>query len=99
MKRPPLRILDLPGGPEQRGAVHGSTHAEGIRTYLDERMHLVMSGLWSGGPMEAGAILELAESMLPAHEAHNPGLFVEMTAMVAAKLVKEIAGAMLNRRP
>jgi isopenicillin-N N-acyltransferase-like protein len=84
MKRPPLRILDLCGGPEQRGAAHGRTHATDIRAYLDERMQLVTSGLWSGGPMSAGAIIELAETMLPAHEAHNADLFAEMSAMAGS---------------
>lgn len=84
MKRPPLRVLDLSGDPEKRGTIHGSTYAENIRAYLDERMKLVMCGLWSGSPIEAGAVLELAESMLPAHELHNPDLFTEMTAMAQA---------------
>lgn len=84
MQRPAIRILDLSGDPEQRGTVHGRTFAVEIRAYLAERMELVMSGLWSGGPMSATDVLDLAASTLPAHELHNPDLSEEMHAMASA---------------
>ncbi len=81
MKRPPIRILDITGSPEAMGHAHGQTHADEIRAYTDERVQLVMSGTWSGGPLERGAVLELAHACLPAHEQHSPTLFAEMSAM------------------
>lgn len=84
MQRPPIRVLDVAGTPEQMGATHGATHAEEIRRYTEERVSLVMGGLWSGGPMSRGDVLDLAASMLPAHEAHSPTLYAEMCAMAEA---------------
>ena len=66
------------------GAAHGSTHAAEIRSYLEERVGLVMSGLWSGGPLGRAAVLDVAESMLPAHDRHSPALATEMRAMADA---------------
>ncbi|MCP3988702.1 MAG: hypothetical protein GY724_06500, partial [Actinomycetia bacterium] len=68
MKRPPIRILDIAGSPEQMGHTHGQAFAEEIRHYTEERIGLVMSGLWSGGPLTRADVVDIAESMLPAHE-------------------------------
>ena len=84
MRRPPIRILDTAGGPEKIGATHGATFAEEIRAYTRDRVELVASGSWSGGPIDVADVLDIAESMLPAHEAFDADLYVEMCAMAEA---------------
>lgn len=84
MIRPAIRVLDLAGSPEEMGAAHGAAYAEEIRTYTADRVDLVASGLWSGGPLQRGEVLEIAESMLPAHEAFDAALHAEMSAMAHA---------------
>ena len=84
MRRPPIRHLDLAGSPEAMGDVHGRAHGAEIRRYAHDRVELVAEGLWSGGPLERGAVLELAEACLPAHEAFSPRLHAEMLAMASA---------------
>ncbi len=81
MKRPPIRVLDVAGTPEAMGVTHGRAFAEEIRRYCDERVSLVGSGLWSGGPLAPGEVLELAASMLPAHERHSPALHAELVGI------------------
>ncbi len=66
------------------GDAHGRAHAEEICQYARDRVDLVAAGLWSGGPLERGAVLELAAACLPAHEAFSPGLHAEMLAMASA---------------
>jgi isopenicillin-N N-acyltransferase-like protein len=66
------------------GDAHGRAHAEEIRRYTRDRVDLVAGGLWSGGPLERGAVLELAAACLSAHEAFSPGLHAEMLAMAGA---------------
>ena len=83
-KRPPIRILDLAGSPTEIGAGHGAAYADEIRTYTDERVALVASGLWSGGPLSRAEILDIADSMLPAHQAFDLDLHIEMCAMADA---------------
>lgn len=82
--RPPIRILDAAGSPEQIGKAHGTAYAEEIRTYTRDRVDLVASGLWSGGPIGRSEVLAIAESMLGAHEAFDPDLHLEMCAMAEA---------------
>ena len=84
MRRPPIRCLELAGSPEAMGDAHGRAHADEIQRYARHRLELVTGGLWSGGPLERGAVLELAEACLPAHEAFSPRLHAEMMAMAAA---------------
>ena len=84
MRRPPIRQLDLAGSPEAMGDAHGRAHAAEIRQYAHDRVELVAEGLWSGGPLKRGAVLELAEACLPAHEAFSPRLHAEMLAMASA---------------
>ena len=74
----------MAGSPEAMGYTHGQSHAEEIRRYAHDRVELVAEGLWSGGPLERGAVLELAEACLPAHEAFSPRLHAEMLAMASA---------------
>ena len=66
------------------GATHGRTHAEEIRSYTEERIDLVSSGLWSGSPLEREVVLDLADACLPAHESLSPRLHEEMMAMADA---------------
>lgn len=83
MRRPPLRILDADGSPEAIGHAHGAAYAAEIREYAADRVALVASGTWSGGAMTTGEVLEIAESMLPAHEAFDPDLYAELLALAA----------------
>ena len=78
MQRPPIRLLDVAGSAEARGVAHGRAYAEEIRHYTGERVGLVASGLWSGGPLGRADVLELATEMLPAHEAHSAELHAEL---------------------
>lgn len=84
MQRAEIRVLDVAGTPEQRGAVHGRAYAEEIRRYADERIELVASGMWSGGPLDRDEVLAVAQSMLPAHEAFDADLHTEMLALADA---------------
>ena len=63
------------------GYVHGSTHAAEIQDYTEERMELVMSGLWTGAPVSRGTVLDLAEACLEAHRRQSASLYEEMSAM------------------
>jgi len=81
LKRPPIRVLDVAGSPAAMGHAHGAAHADEIRSYADERVGLVMSGAWSGGPVSRSTVLELAEACLPAHASFSPALYEEMLAM------------------
>lgn len=82
--RPPIRTIDLSGSPEAIGAAHGAAFADEIRSYARDRVELVASGLWSGGPIPRSDVVAIAESMIPAHEAFDPALHAEMTAMAEA---------------
>lgn len=84
MRRPPIRILDISGTPEEMGATHGAAFADEIRRYAGDRVALVAAGAWSGGPIAESDVLDIAASMLPAHEAFDPALHAEMTAMAKA---------------
>lgn len=83
-RRPPIRVLDVAGSPEAIGHAHGSAFADEIRVYTDDRVALVASGLWSGGPIDRADVLDIASSMLPAHEAFDVDLYAEMVSMAAA---------------
>ncbi len=84
MKRPPIRLLDLSGSPAAVGRAHGGAFAQEIRQYADDRIGLVTSGLWSGGQLSRKQVLDIAESMLDAHETFDAHLFTELTSMAAA---------------
>lgn len=81
MRRPPIRILDVTGSPGTMGHIHGQTYADEIRSYTRERVELVAEGLWSGVPLTRGAVLEVAEACLDAHERQSAPLYEEMEAM------------------
>ncbi len=82
--RPAIRTLDLVGSPEAIGAAHGAAFADEIRHYASDRVALVASGLWSGGPISTGDVFDIAAAMVPAHEAFDPYLHAEMVAMADA---------------
>ena len=84
MKRPPIRILELSGSPESIGHEHGKTFADEIRAYTKDRIKLVSSGLWSGGSISETEVIEIAESMLPAHQNFDEDLHAEMLALASA---------------
>jgi isopenicillin-N N-acyltransferase-like protein len=79
-----IRRLLLEGDATGRGRRHGEEHAPGIREYTDERVSLVAGGMWSGGAASHDHVLEIADSMVPAHEAYAPTLAEEMLAMATA---------------
>ncbi len=81
--RPPIRILDAAGSSADIGFSHGHAYTEEIRCYASERVSLVASGLWSGGPLAESDVLAIADSMLSAHERFDPELFEEMLAMAS----------------
>lgn len=79
-----IRILDASGTPGDIGSTHGAAYSDEIRAYAADRVGLVASGLWSGGPMSRGDVLDIADSMLAAHEAFDADLHTEMQAMSEA---------------
>ncbi len=66
------------------GAAHGAAYADEIVQYTNARVDLVASGLWSGGPISRSDVLDIAQSMLPAHENFDAALYEEMLAMADA---------------
>ncbi|NNF53177.1 MAG: hypothetical protein HKN03_01920 [Acidimicrobiales bacterium] len=84
MQRPAIRILDAAGSPEAIGAAHGTAYAHEIVHYTQDRIDLVTSGLWSGGPIDRAHVLAIAEAMVAKHEAFDAALHTEMVAMAAA---------------
>ncbi len=84
MRRPPLRVLDAAGSPGEIGAAHGRSHAAEIRSYAADRVQIVASGMWTGAPLSRGDVLDIAHSMLPAHESFDGDLHTEMEAMAGA---------------
>ncbi len=84
MRRPPIRILDVAGSPEEMGIAHGLAFGDEIREYTRDRVALVAAGSWSGGPISESDVLDIAASMLPAHERFDGALHAEMAAMAAA---------------
>ncbi len=82
--RPPIRILDAAGSPGDIGSKHGTDYADEIKHYAADRVALVASGLWSGGPLDESDVLSIASSMLPAHAQFDAELHEEMLAMASA---------------
>lgn len=76
-----IRIIELSGSAQAMGAAHGLRFGEDIRQYAEDRIGLVMSGLWSGNRLARADVLAIAESCLPFHEAFSPELTEEMAAM------------------
>jgi isopenicillin-N N-acyltransferase like protein len=81
MARGPIRTLTVQGSPTELGRAHGEAYRDQIRAYAEERIGLVMSGLWSHHPLGRGDVLELAEACVPAHEAYAPELVAELAGV------------------
>ena len=79
-----IRVLKASGTPYEVGYAHGRIYREDIRRYTTERVQLVCSGLWSGGPLPRAEVLAIAEACLPDHEAYAPALFQELQGLAAA---------------
>ncbi len=75
-----IRITRLEGSPARRGQTHGSHHTAAVRAFRDERIRL--SSLASG--WDDDRLTELAERMVPAHQAYDADLFAEMEALAEA---------------
>jgi isopenicillin-N N-acyltransferase-like protein len=75
-----IRSLRLEGGPRQRGEAHGRAFAAEIRQYTADRLELSRAGT----DFSVEETLALAASCLPAHQAYDPDLYAEMTAMAEA---------------
>ena len=84
VRRPPIRVLDLAGSHEAMGDTHGRAHASEIRRYTRVRVNRLIADLSNVSSLERGAVLELAEACLPAHEDFSPRLHAEMAAMASA---------------
>ena len=84
MKDRPIRLLELSGGPEHHGAVHGAAFHSEIRRYADERVRLSANGSWAGRPVTIDDALALAEGMIASHQRYDSALFEEMEAMAQA---------------
>ncbi|NHZ70058.1 MAG: hypothetical protein GWP18_00275 [Proteobacteria bacterium] len=72
--------LVVEGSPSAVGRAHGATFASDIRRYVDDRTRLSALGTDLG----RAAIVDIADQMLPAHEAYDPELYKEMIAMAEA---------------
>jgi len=81
IRRPALRVLDVSGSAEAMGVAHGRAFAEEIRHYAEQRIELVQSGLWSGGPIDRATVLDLAEQTLPAHARHSDEFYAELCGL------------------
>ncbi len=79
-----IRVLKASGTPYEVGYEHGRIYRDNIRRYTAERVELVCSGLWSGGPLPHADVLALAEACLPDHEAYAPALYQELQGLAAA---------------
>jgi isopenicillin-N N-acyltransferase-like protein len=79
-----IRVLSASGTPFEVGYEHGRIYRDDIRRYTTERVRLVCSGLWSGGPLPRAEVLAIAKACLPDHEAYAPNLFQELQGVAAA---------------
>lgn len=76
-----IRVLELSGSAGSMGTAHGTAYADDIRRYADDRIRLVMSGLWSGNRLGRSDVLAVASSCLQFHEEFSPDLTEEMNAI------------------
>lgn len=77
-------MVELAGGPAERGAAHGVAFASDIGTYAEERIRLSANGSWSGRRITRDEVVALSEEMLPVHRRYAPDLYEEMLAMAEA---------------
>ena len=64
--------------------MHGRAHAAEIRAYAADRIGIVASGMWTGAPLSQADVVDIARSMIPAHESFDGDLHTEMAAMAGA---------------
>lgn len=79
-----LRVLQLTGTPYDMGYQHGLAHADAIRQFAEERVHLSSDPNWTGRSLSRGEVIALAEACLKAHEAYSPALMDELRGMADA---------------
>ncbi|MGH8923682.1 MAG: C45 family autoproteolytic acyltransferase/hydrolase [Acidimicrobiia bacterium] len=84
MKDRPIRLLEVGGDAEHRGAVHGAAFHSEIRRYTKERVRLASNGSWAGRPATTDDAIALARKTLDAHRRYDAALFEEMEAMARA---------------
>lgn len=81
----PIRVLELTGSPYDIGYQHGATYKDMIRSYAEDRVHLVMEGAWTGGAkLSRSEVLEVAAACLPDHNDFSLTLFEELEGLAAA---------------
>jgi isopenicillin-N N-acyltransferase-like protein len=66
------------------GTTHGRAHADEIRAYAADRVDIVASGAWTGMPLARADVLDIAHSMIAAHQSFDGDLHAEMDAMAGA---------------
>ena len=91
-----IRVIDIAGSASDMGTRHGELFADEIQHYANERIDLVASGLWSGGPLTRTEVLDIAESMLGAHERFDSALFEEMTSIATAAGISSAAAVIVG---
>lgn len=77
-------MLELSGTPHALGHTHGESHADEIRTYLQDRLATLSGGAWFGSNIESEFALEAANACLGHHRQFSEGLSVEMEALAEA---------------
>jgi isopenicillin-N N-acyltransferase-like protein len=81
VKNRPIRVLQLEGDPFDRGAAHGAAYHNEIRRYTAERVRLSVNGSWAGRVATGADAIDLAQSMLPAHQEYAPDLYEELDGL------------------
>ncbi len=79
-----IRVQNLSGTPYEMGYAHGEAWKDDILAYTNARVDLVCKGQWSGGPVARDVVLDLAEKMIPDHDAYAPDLMAEIRGMADA---------------
>lgn len=75
-----IDLLVAAGSPSVLGMIHGSAYRDDIAAYARDRVDLSRAGT----ALSVADVLDLAEQMLPAHEAYDAGLFEEMCSLADA---------------
>jgi isopenicillin-N N-acyltransferase like protein len=84
MKYPHIRVLELSGSPYDMGYQHGSTYAEAIHHFAEERVKLSGEEAWTGRNLPRAQVLALAEACLDEHRHYSPNLVKELQGMADA---------------
>ncbi len=80
----PLRVLHVSGDAARRGRAHGARYADGISSYLSDRLALASERAWSGRSVPPGQVLDLAVETLPFHHRYAPDLHEEMVSLATS---------------